>query len=74
MPDPEQSEADRIEKPIATLELIAEFKQGWNHFVSVLDLGRSALDAEAIRFMNEMPGRVVQQLINYAEAQTKGSM
>ena len=35
-----------------------QFADGWKHFCSRIDFGKSYLDAEAIRFMNEMPQAV----------------
>ena len=32
---------------------LEEFKEEWKHFCACIDFGRSALDARAIRFMNE---------------------
>ena len=43
-------------------KLSKEFAAGWIHFCDCIDFGRSALDADAIRFMNETPGKVVQAL------------
>lgn len=39
-----------------------EFADGWAHFCKCIDFARSALDAEAIRFMNEMPAAVKEGL------------
>lgn len=36
-----------------------DFESGWNHFCDCIDWGASELDAEAIQFMNEMPGKVL---------------
>ena len=36
-----------------------EFSHGWSHFCSCVDFGKSTLDAEAIKFMNEVPGRII---------------
>lgn len=36
------------------------FVEGWSHFCKCIDFGQSALDAEAIRFMNEVPGEIEQ--------------
>ena len=32
------------------------FVAGWKHFLACIDFGASNLDADAIRFMNEVPG------------------
>ena len=50
------------EKRTRDLELADEFSKGWKHFCSRIDFGRSFLDAEAIRFMNEVPDKVVRAL------------
>ena len=42
---------------------IKEFSDGWKHFCDCIDFARSSLDAEAIRFMNEMPAAVFKGLI-----------
>lgn len=39
-------------------KLVKEFEKGWKHFCNCIDFGGSNLDAEAIRFMNEMPGQI----------------
>ena len=36
-----------------------KFYEEWSHFCNCIDFGRSALDARAIRFMNE-----IQKYIN----------
>lgn len=41
-----------------------EFTSGWLHFCACIDFGKSNLDAEAIQFMNEVPGKIQQMLIN----------
>ena len=41
---------------------VKEFADGWKHFCKCIDFRQSALDAEAIRFMNEMPAGVVKGL------------
>lgn len=43
-------------------ELAKKFEKGWTHFCDCIDFGRSNLDAEAIRFMNEMPGKILKTL------------
>lgn len=35
-----------------------KFISGWGHFLNCIDFGKSWLDAEAIRFMNEVPGQI----------------
>lgn len=40
-----------------------EFVDGWIHFCKCIDFGRSNLDAKAIRFMNEVPGKLEQAAI-----------
>ena len=42
--------------------LAEEFKKGWMHFLDKINFDKSFLDAEAIRFMNEMPAKVHKQL------------
>ena len=39
-----------------------EFEQGWKHFCKCINFGESNLDAEAIAFMNEVPGKILKQL------------
>ncbi len=41
---------------------IDEFLQGWKHFCKCINFRQSALDADAIRFMNEMPSEVAKGL------------
>lgn len=41
---------------------LTEFADGWKHFCDCIDFGHSNLDAEAIKFMNEMPGDVAKGL------------
>ena len=41
---------------------IKEFADGWKHFCECVDFANSALDGQAIRFMNEMPAAVAQGL------------
>lgn len=43
-------------------KLIEGFKAGWKHFCSCINWAQSAMDAEAIRFMNEMPGKIIHAL------------
>lgn len=40
-----------------------EFKDGWMHFLKCVNFEYTALDAKAIRFMNEMPGQVHKALL-----------
>lgn len=49
-----------------------EFIEGWNHFCSKIDFGQSALDAEAIRFFNIVPGLLEQAHKAFNEAQKNG--
>lgn len=39
-----------------------EFSEGWSHFCKCINFGDSALDADAIQFMNEVPARVNETL------------
>ena len=39
-----------------------EFAKGWTHFLNCIDFGKSNLDADVIRFMNEVPAQVVAVL------------
>jgi len=39
-----------------------EFEKGWKHFCSCMDFARSNMDAGAIQFMNEVPGKVLAVL------------
>lgn len=47
---------------------IKEFTDGWKHFCNCIDFDHSALDSEAIVFMNEMPAAVVEGLTPNANA------
>lgn len=47
-----------------------EFKHGWTHFCKCIDFVHSALDAEAIRFMNEAPAKISQALKNADDSTT----
>lgn len=40
------------------LDACQAFLEGWIHFLDHLDLANSNLDAESIRFMNEVPGKI----------------
>ena len=44
-----------------------EFSKGWKHFCGCIDFGQSHLDAEAIQFMNEVPGKVYMALASAPE-------
>jgi len=46
---------------------VKEFEDGWKHFCDCIDFARSALDAEAIMFMNEMPAAIGKGLIKDIE-------
>lgn len=58
------------EQPEANAQLIAaapkldkacnRFLSGWGHFLDCINFGKSNLDAEAIQFMNEVPGDIKQ--------------
>jgi hypothetical protein len=41
-------------------KLAKEFTDGWKHYLDCINFGASALDAEAIQFMNEMPAKILQ--------------
>lgn len=47
------------------MSLEKDFTDGWKHFCNCIDFGKSNLDAEAIQFMNEMPGRILQCANDY---------
>lgn len=53
----------RLETWPDLLEASKDFVSGWLHFCDCIDFGKSTLDAEAIRFMNEVPGKI-QTAIN----------
>lgn len=40
------------------LEASEQVISGWDHFCSCIDFGSSALDAEAVRWMNEAPSNL----------------
>lgn len=42
------------------LAACGSFLKGWLHFCDCIDFGKSNLDADAIRFMNEVPGQIEQ--------------
>lgn len=55
-------------------ELVAaceDFAKGWPHFCNCIDFGKSALDADAIRWMNEAPGKIGAALANAKKAGEK---
>ena len=39
-----------------------DFAKGWSHFCGCIDFGKSALDADAIRWMNEVPPKIGQAI------------
>lgn len=39
-----------------------DFAEGWKHFCNCMNFNQSFLDADAIRFMNEVPGKIMQIL------------
>lgn len=43
-----------------------QFLRGWKYFCDCIDFNHSNLDAEAIRFMNEMPTTAAAALARYA--------
>lgn len=45
-----------------------EFEIGWKHFCKCVNFNYTALDAESIRFMNEMPAQVSAALLRDAAA------
>ncbi len=53
----------RLETWPDLLEASKDFVSGYTHFLNCIDFGQSALDADAIRFMNEVPGKI-QTAIN----------
>ena len=55
----------KIEKAAPDLlKASKDFVAGWSHFLDCIDFGKSNLDARAIRFMNEVPGKIQQAIIN----------
>ena len=48
----------RLETWPDLFEASKDFISGWKHFCDCIDFGKSNLDAEAIRFMNEVPGKI----------------
>jgi len=49
------------------LRACKDFTGGWGHFLDCIDFNHSNLDADAIRFMNEVPGKIEQAAIAAAE-------
>lgn len=47
----------------ALVEAGKEFVAGWTHFLNCINFSKSNLDADAIRFMNEVPGKIEQATI-----------
>lgn len=43
-------------------EVCEDFAKGWSHFCDCIDFGNSALDADAIRWMNEVPPKIGQAI------------
>ena len=43
---------------ITLIEANENFLKGWQHFFDCIDFGASFFDAEAIRFMNEVPDQI----------------
>ncbi len=51
----------RVDWPMKTEPLIIaarDFVLGWKQFISKIDWQGSNLDADAVRFMNEVPGKI----------------
>lgn len=46
----------------ALLDACKDFAKGWTHFCKVLNFADSALDADAIRWMNETPPKIGQAI------------
>lgn len=44
---------------------VKEFEDGWKHFCRCINFEYAALDARAIRFMNEMPSQVREALLMF---------
>jgi hypothetical protein len=51
---------DLAKDKVKLLAACDSFLKGWLHFYNCIDFGKSNLDAEAIRFMNEVPGQIEQ--------------
>ncbi len=45
------------------LDACKDFVKGWPHFLDCLDFNHSTFDADSIRWMNEVPGKI-QTAIN----------
>jgi len=45
-------------KYIRLIKVCKEFLKGWSHFCDHINFDKSDLDAESIRFMNEIPGKI----------------
>lgn len=55
----------RIDWPMKVEPIIIaarDFALGWKHFLSKINWEQSGLDAEAVRFMNEVPGKIENAL------------
>jgi len=65
------TDADRIVHCVnnfdALLEACKEFDKGWEHFCNKVNIGKSFLDAKAIRWFNETPIKI-KQAIEAAES------
>ena len=51
----------RVDWPMAVDPLVLagqHFNHGWKHFLSKINWEQSNLDAEAVRFMNGVPGEI----------------
>ncbi|GAI14252.1 unnamed protein product [marine sediment metagenome] len=46
------------EQKTALQEACREFLDGWGNFINCIDFGHSVLNAEALRWMNEVPGQI----------------
>jgi len=44
-----------------------DFVLGWKHFLDKINWEQSSLDAEAVQFMNEVPGKIAAALSNAEE-------
>ena len=47
-----------MDKYIRLIKACQEFVKGWSRFCDHINFGESNLDAESIRFMNEVPGDI----------------
>jgi len=57
----EQDISIRIDWPMKVEPIIIagrDFVLGWKHFLTKINWDQTNLDAEAVRFMNEVPGRI----------------